>query len=333
MRECILQNVLIIYFMNETSVVLLKAMRKIYQKVQKHQRPDLTDNLAQFKGQQASDIIKKILLNKSPAMIARFGSNELNCVTNYYNIRNNRRKFSSYIKGEIGAFWWDKKMMQYMSTGAGFFPSTEANLEKFSALMLEDMKQVDVLGSWLQQEEFFASQLSKAVKVGLKDLEPYYHKHPWSEALEGKKVLVVHPFAASIEQQYAKRELLFPTNVLPEFELKTIKAVQTAADHREGFKDWFEALKYMQDKIHSIDFDIAIIGCGAYGFPLAAFVKRLGKKAVHLGGGTQILFGIKGKRWEEQNPFIASLMNEHWIRPSPEERIQHLTKIENGCYW
>ena len=31
---------------------------------------------------------------------------------------------------------------------------------------------------------------------------------------------------------------------------------------------------------------------------LAAHVKRLGKRAVHLRGATQILFSIKGKHWE-----------------------------------
>lgn len=44
-----------------------------------------------------------------------------------------------------------------------------------------------------------------------------------------------------------------------------------------------------------IDYDICLIGCGAYGFPLAAHAKRKGKKAVHLGGALQLLFGIKGK--------------------------------------
>ena len=46
-----------------------------------------------------------------------------------------------------------------------------------------------------------------------------------------------------------------------------------------------------------IDFDTAIIGCGAYGFPLAAKLKAAGKQAFHMGGATQLLFGIKGSRW------------------------------------
>lgn len=49
----------------------------------------------------------------------------------------------------------------------------------------------------------------------------------------------------------------------------------------------------MKDEIDKQDYDIALIGCGAYGFPLAAHIKRSGKKAIHLGGALQLLFGIK----------------------------------------
>jgi hypothetical protein len=168
------------------------------------------------------------------------------------------------------------------------------------------------------------------------DLEPYNHPQPWSYALEGKKVLVIHPFVESIKEQYKKRELLFPSpKILPAFELKTIKAIQSIANNYTGFKNWFEALDYMQTKVSQTDFDIAIIGCGAYGFPLAAHVKRMGKKAVHLGGATQTLFGIKGKRWEEkkEHQIVAGMMNEHWIRPLAKETPEGIKNVEGGCYW
>jgi hypothetical protein len=88
----------------------------------------------------------------------------------------------------------------------------------------------------------------------------------------------------------------------------------------------------MEEQIGQADFDIAIIGCGAYGFPLAAHVKRMGKKAVHLGGATQILFGIRGKRWDSL-PAIAQLMNEHWVRPHFSEIPPGGDAVEDGCYW
>ena len=81
-----------------------------------------------------------------------------------------------------------------------------------------------------------------------------------------------------------------------------------------------------------IDFDIALIGCGAYGMPLAAYAKDMGKQAIHLAGWTQVLFGIKGKRWID-NPSVSKYMNEFWVQPLPSEVPNNFKKIEEGCYW
>ena len=219
-------------------------------------------------------------------MICRFGKTELSCILNYLN--QNKSFFSKcagYINGEVRSFFWDETILARMSKLSGFFPEDRQLLDKFCELMLEDTKYVDILGSWLLEEMFLSNELTHAKKVQLIDLEPYCHENPWSEALQGKKVLVIHPFEHSIRTQYQKRDVLFENkNVLPDFELKTIKAVQTIANNKNGFRNWFDALDFMKDRISGTDFDIAIIGCGAYGFPLAVHVKRIGKKAVHLGG-------------------------------------------------
>jgi len=122
--------------------------------------------------------------------------------------------------------------------------------------------------------------------------------------------------------------------VLPEFELKTIRAVQTISNNKSQFETWFDALNYMKDQIASESFDVAIIGCGAYGLPLAAFVKRIGKKAIHLGGATQLLFGIKGKRWESNYlDYKTRIMNDYWVKPLSVEVPNDFEKVEEGCYW
>ncbi|PCI04966.1 MAG: hypothetical protein COB81_02100 [Flavobacteriaceae bacterium] len=222
-----------------------------------------------------------------------------------------------------------------MKIGAGFFPSNEETITSFSKLMYEDMKLLDVLGSWRIEEYLLKSYFSNASIVALDTLEPYLSDEPWSEVLEGKKILVIHPFNKTIENQYYnKRTLLFnDPRVLPEFKsLQTIKAVQTIAGNKSEFNTWFDALEYMKQEIDKTDFDIAIIGCGAYGFPLAAHVKRRGKKAVHLGGATQLLFGIKGKRWVD-NPKFNEIINEHFIYPMKEDQVINASKVEQGCYW
>jgi len=58
----------------------------------------------------------------------------------------------------------------------------------------------------------------------------------------------------------------------------------------------------------------------------------LGEKAIHIGGGTQLLFGIKGKRWDDYKP-AARYYNQYWVRPLPEETPENAKKVENGIYW
>jgi hypothetical protein len=238
-----------------------------------------------------------------------------------------------YLTGRIGPYWWDARVAHGMRQGAGLFPVTPAMLERFADRMLADLREVDVLGSWLDGEARLRPLLPHARIVNLADLEPYYHRDPWSSVLAGRTVMVVHPFAESIRRQYARRERLFvDQRVLPAFELKTMPAVQSIAGNRTDHRDWFAALDFMCERLSAETFDVAIIGAGAYGLPLAAHVKRIGRQAVHLGGPTQILFGIRGRRWDEI-PFFAALANEHWVRPSAGETPAGHEDIEGGCYW
>ena len=130
---------------------------------------------------------------------------------------------------------------------------------------------------------------------------------------------------------------------LPDFELITLKAVQSIGGiNEQGFGNWFEGLEWMKSEIDKIDYDVALIGCGAYGFPLAAHVKRKGKMAVHIGGKLQLFFGIRGKRWE--NPLYGTkegfpigtysemLNNPAWVRPT-EYKTKESENAENACYW
>ena len=88
----------------------------------------------------------------------------------------------------------------------------------------------------------------------------------------------------------------------------------------------------MTEEALKIDFDIAIIGCGAYGFVLGAALKDMGKAAIHLGGATQLLFGIRGKRWDDFGGVYTDMINDYWVRPSSDEITPTMQKVEGGCY-
>lgn len=289
-----------------------------------YRKYSVPEKWVEYRGQDASDSIEAGLKSDNPLMIARLGGIELDAMIH---IKKNSGKLSFIRKINRD------KVFASLVSNAGFFPLDDALLKKFYELMLADLHGVDILGSWRRREIFFKKELSQAKKIHLVDIEPYLHKNPWSKALKGKKVLVVHPFSESIQEQYRRRSCLFDNkDVLPEFELITLKAVQSIAGNNSGFTTWFDALDYMKDQVSALDFDIAIIGCGAYGFPLAAHIKRMGKKAIHIGGPIQILFGIKGRRWET-NERIAPLMNDYWVRPKQSETPNASSTIEGGCYW
>lgn len=272
---------------------------------------------------EANELIKDAIIKAKPFMAGRFGSSELNAIRTV-NDRND------------GFDYNPRKPLHTVCYYSGFFPENNTALLRFAKIMRESMHEVDLLGVWnlLFEDYEIKKNGNDPIFCRLDAIEPFFCDNPWTEALHNKKVLVIHPFSDSIKLQYSKRDKLFQNkNILPEFELITQKAVQTIADNKDSrFNSWFDALDYMYHEAMSVDFDVAIIGCGAYGFPLAARIKSAGKIAIHMGGVTQCLFGIRGKRWENNKRYSESgLINTNWIRPV--ERPDNYSNIENGCYW
>ncbi|GHV48009.1 hypothetical protein FACS1894181_02700 [Bacteroidia bacterium] len=329
--------------MNKLSIYTLKALRKIYAKVFSVQPSPAPECIHDTDA--ASKLIYEKLMSDESCMIARFGSTELMTLVNYFGVHQKKQKnVFNYIQGKRLDWWWNQSALQQMQRWSGFFPLTVEKVEQFCELMMEDMTELDILGSWLSNENYVKENFKSTKLVQLHLLDPYFVEESWTKALKGKRVLVIHPFAELIEHQYSEnRTKLFKNpNILPLFNLQTVKAVQSLGGESNDFKDWFEALDWMKNEIDKKDYDIAIIGCGAYGFPLAAYVKRRGKKVIHLGGEVQILFGIRGKRWEDPNlltdlgvqfGFHLSMMNEYWVRPTDNLKPKNANQVEGACYW
>ncbi len=228
------------------------------------------------------------------------------------------------------------RTLRKMSNNAGFFPVTHTLLCQFAEVYLDAVAQLDAVGIWFNpgEDQVLRTRCPRSVVMPLRSIEPYYHHLPWSAQLRGKRVLVVHPFAETILRNYSsRRDLLFPDrDVLPPFSIEVMPAVQSIAGSSPPFKDWFDALDAMKTEVARREFDVCLIGAGAYGLPLAAFVKSLNRTAIHLGGATQILFGIRGHRWDS-NPDVARLYNDSWCRPSAAERPDGYLRVERGAYW
>ena len=266
--------------------------------------------------------IVQLLSSDTPCYIARFGSTELQTL--------------SYIRYFPLSLVLKKRTYFNIQYCSGFFPVTHNNLKEFYNLYKNDTKEMDMLVGWRIEELLFRDWLKEKIYIKKTTLDNFFkHEHPWTSVLKGKKILVVHPFAETIEEQYLKkREALFENKeVLPEFaSLETVKAVQSIAGNPVGFDTWFDALEWMKGEIKEKDFDIALIGCGAYSLPLSAYVKRIGKKAVHMGGILQFLFGIKSVALEA-NEDTAKYINDSFVYPSDKDKPKNAHLVEGGCYW
>lgn len=241
------------------------------------------------------------------------------------------------------------QLLNNLATLSGFYPPVSDLSLRFAAEFIETAKNLDVVGiRWEAFEHRFADGDAIASErlaggaslVGIESLSyPFlYGPMGWTQALAGRDVLVIHPFDESIQRGYQQRRNIFPPGAeLPDFQLRTYRPVQTVGLgwQKPPHKDWFTSLDVMKEDIGSLDFDVAIIGAGAFGHFLAAFCKELGKSAIHLGGATQVVFGVTGKRWTQQNSldYLGDKISCEWIYPEAHERPTGADLVEDGCYW
>jgi len=255
----------------------------------------------------ASKLITEKIQSNKPFMLGRYGSTE----------------FKALFSG--------KEEIHNLCFYGGVFPESEEIFNKFKKEYFDASKSMDILAIWNYQNHFLNKikwlknfpNINNLIPLGVVGQET----SGWIKSLKGKKVLVINAFEATMKQQYKKRKEL---GILPELKsLEILKSVQTLGLKKDDrFETWFDALDYMKKEIDKKDFDIALIGCGSYALPLSAYVKSIGKQSIHMGGSIQLLFGIKGKRWDN-----AGIYTKDWTYLLEEDTPSNSKIIEGGCYW
>lgn len=265
--------------------------------------------------QEASDAIAADIRSGEPMSVVRMGISELNWV--------------SICLREMPLPGWF-----YYAWVQGLFKTPEEN-QRYIDLIKQAYGTADYMANWYwsgAEGRLLERYAPQAVYCPNRIVEPYYLEHSWLEALEGKRVLVVHPFTETIKRQYERRDLIFPNGLLPTFDLHVVPSVWYNADGNPDYASWFDALEFLEHQVDQAEYDIALLGCGPFGVPLTAHIKQMGRQAVYIGGALQILFGIRGNRWDGI-PEIASLYNEFWVRPGDDNKPRSTRDLDNNCYW
>jgi hypothetical protein len=287
----------------------------------------------------ADKIIYDLIENGEPGLVGRLGGTEARFIGEYLKLKRLQRFWIPlWLSALLSPRW--KKRKKEVFIQAGFYHENWEDVEKFSSEYLDALKSTDVLGAWgvaftWPETIGLDSAQTRVVPVGFTApwVEPYSgNALPWSRSLEDKRVLVVSGFATSIERQHKVMEKVFKDTTFPNFELSSVRAPIVTGEKDADGSTWFELLDRMKDEISKKDFDVALIAAGAFSYPLAAYIKKIGKIGIHCGGGLQIFFGVMGNRWNN-SPEVLKYVNEFWVRPSASERPKTADQVENACYW
>lgn len=266
--------------------------------------------------------------SSEPFSCGKIGNCELMCIYNYYMFKQNNQPVQ-----------WLPNIVDEIYNNAGVFPQTEDARISFIREISNSIKNIDSLAWWSMFNKQFEADFIKSYSpncelIDLQSIEPFYSGSPWTEYLQDKNVLVISPFTDTIKQQYKKRDLLWrDPRVLPTFNLITLKHQHSPGiDVPSKYNSWLDMVNHYKSIMDTIDYDIVLTGTGASSLPLISHARTRNKKGIHLGGPLQLLFGIKGSRWDN-GPVGQHFYNEHWVRPSQDEIPQKYKTIEDGCYW
>lgn len=233
--------------------------------------------------------------------------------------------------------WSWRRPASRLHNNAGFFPIEKKKFMRWGTEMRKAIAEVDFLSPW-QTDPF----LEKYEVALIKTLAPQSRAIPVN--LLGRKILpeiasfrwlVISPFMKTMKKQVTRlKEIHDPTGSASidwDHISRTCQFVRCPfQSHLEPspYDSWEDGLEKLATEVASKEFDVALIGAGAWSLPLGRRIKQMGKSAIHMGGEMQLLFGIKGKRWE-----YAFIYNSAWVNSDPEETPKDSNRVEDGCYW
>lgn len=278
--------------------------------------------------------IKRAITNNDGLLIGRFGTIEFEGV--YWT--------TMWPESE-----WPEGRRALLERNAGVFPSDMNSVkiwatEYGAAIRASDSLAVGWHAPMVKSEaELLLRWGWKGKKIALRSLEPYYvePKDRWTCELRDHHVCVVTSFASTASSQVKKGEKIVWGVKDESLWPKTISFVQTGyapslAYGRAGWEDspenWKEAVDSVVTAVLKTEARAVFIGCGGLGMIIGARLKAAGKICIVMGGATQVLFGIKGCRWQH-HPVISNFWSDEWVWPSEEETPRASGMVEEGCYW
>ena len=231
----------------------------------------------------------------------------------------------------------------------GIFPTDTSFLHEFAQFYTKHVQQIDILGLFQadQEEKIIKENELNAQFIPYQFTEPdrsipAIEKNCYLRFFEGKKILFISPFGDLLNSRANKdifeavwlsigKKWFWPSEVNGyEIPYSYVTSVNT-------YKKYTNSMTLFDSictNINELDFDIAFIGAGALGLPIASHLKNQGKIAISLGGHLQVLFGISGGRWNKDEFWTTNYINERWIEMPKKYNPENKSILtDNGAYW
>ncbi len=269
-----------------------------------------------------NELIKQCIKQKRPMSFGKLGAVETDCIAN------------SFANNQV--IWGDN-----LGINAGVFPLTQKIVGKWIKEYIDAVRTLDGCVEWWHGKDtdlLNKYNPTRFISREIDDLLPFHlGSDAWHYQLADKTVLVVHPMIDSIQAQADRFSSIWPGAAIKKLIcVRSYYPPWVMAAH--PYKTYFDCLTAIKKQIAKQHFDFAVVGAGAFSLPLLRFIKQMGQPCVHLGGQTQLLFGIRGLRWETEYSELwrqANFYNNSsfWIKPLPTDVPDNKALVENGCYW
>lgn len=140
---------------------------------------------------------------------------------------------------------------------------------------------------------------------------------------------IVSYFKEDIEKQITVLDKIWPQYKIKN-KFLVVKSHNTTSGNTPH-NNWLETYKDLCRRIDSkSEPNLWLVSAGCYGLPVCYHISHTNKKkAIYVGGLLQLLFGLKGKRWDERED-VKKHYNDSWIYS--EQKPTNAEQVEGWCY-
>lgn len=257
--------------------------------------------------------------------------------------------FKATNPGNIQLKAYEAMLRYHCEFQFGIFPTDTSFLHEFAQFYTKHVQQIDILGLFQadQEEKIIIESGLNALFIPYQLTEPD-RSLPANESncylpfFEGKKLLIISPYAELLKSRANRdtfesvwhnigKKWFFVSEISScEIPYSYKNSIQT----HQSFKNSIDLYNTICTRIDRMDYDIALIGAGALGLPIASYLKSQGKIAISLGGHLQVLFGVGGGRWNKDEFWIRNYINQHWIDMPENYHPENKSMLtDNSAYW